>query len=53
MLAPPSRMSVRGVSASDLKAGMAATVEGFAKRDDAGEMRAERLILDGKVYELR
>jgi hypothetical protein len=53
VLAPPSRMSLRGVSGSDLKAGMAAVVEGFAKRDDAGEMRAERLTLGGKVYELR
>jgi hypothetical protein len=53
VLAPPSRMSLRGISASDLKAGMAATVEGFPKRDDAGEMRAERITLGGKVYELR
>ena len=53
VLAPPSRMSMRGVSSSDLKAGMPANVEGFPKRDDAAEMRAERITLGGKLYELR
>jgi len=47
------RMSMRGLSSSDLKAGMPANVEGFPKRDDAAEMRAERITLGGKVYELR
>ena len=53
VLAPPSRMSTRGIAGSDLKAGMQASVEGFPKRDDAAEMRAERITLDGKAYELR
>jgi len=53
VLAPPSRMSSRGISGSDLKTGMQATVEGYLSRDDPAEMRAERITLDGKVYELR
>jgi hypothetical protein len=53
VLAPPSRMSSRGIAGSDIKAGMQATVEGYPKRDDPAEMRAERITLVGKVYELR
>jgi hypothetical protein len=53
VLAPPSRMSSRGIAGSDIKAGMEATVEGYPKRDDPAEMRAERITLGGKVYELR
>jgi hypothetical protein len=53
VLAPPSRMSLRGISGTDLKAGMKATVEGYPSRDDPAEMRAERITLGGKVYELR
>ncbi len=53
VLAPPSRMSSRGISGSDIKVGAKATVEGYPSRDDTAEMRAERITLDGKVYELR
>ena len=53
VLAPPSRMSSRGISGDDIKVGAKAIVEGYVSRDDAGEMRAERITLDGKVYELR
>ncbi len=53
VLAPPSRMSTRGIAGSDLKTGMQASVEGFPKRDDTAEMRAERITLHGKAYELR
>ena len=53
VLAPPLRMSSRGIAGSDLKAGMEATVEGYPKRDHPAEMRAERITLGGKVYELR
>ncbi len=53
VLAPPSRMSTRGISGSDLKPGMQASLEGFPKRDDTAEMRAERITLNGKAYELR
>ena len=53
VLAPPSRMENRGLAASALKAGTAAQVEGYANRSDAGEMRAERITIDGKTVELR
>lgn len=53
VLAPPSRMSARGLPSTDLKAGMQATVEGHQSRQDPVEMRAERIILNGKTIELR
>lgn len=53
VLAPPSRLSSRGISGGDIKVGAQATVEGYPSREDAAEMRAERITLDGKVYELR
>jgi hypothetical protein len=53
VLAPPSRMSSRGISGSDIKTGNLAGVEGFVSRDDGAEMRAERITLEGKTYELR
>jgi formylmethanofuran dehydrogenase subunit C len=36
-----------------LKPGAAVTVEGYANRDKPGEMRAERIIVEGKTIELR
>ncbi len=53
VLAPPSRMSSRGLPHEDLKIGMLATVEGFPSKHDPAEMRAERIAVNGKVYELR
>jgi hypothetical protein len=53
VLAPPSRMSARGLPSSDLKTGMQATVEGYQSRNDPAEMRAERIILNGRTIELR
>jgi Family of unknown function (DUF6152) len=53
VLAPPSRMSSRGIAGSDIQVGAKATVEGYVSREDGAEMRAERITLDGKVYELR
>ena len=53
VLAPPSRLSTRGIGSGDIKVGAQATVEGYPSREDAAEMRAERITLDGKVYELR
>lgn len=53
VLAPPSRMESRGLPAAMLKAGVAAQVEGYPKRDDPQEMRAERITIDGKTVELR
>jgi hypothetical protein len=53
VLAPPSRMSARGLPGADLKVGIEATVEGYPNRDDPLEMRAERIIIGGKTTELR
>jgi hypothetical protein len=53
VLAPPSRMERRGVSRDMLAAGTTATVVGYPHRSDAGEMRAERITIQGKTAELR
>jgi hypothetical protein len=53
ILAPPSRMENRGLQKEWLKPGASATVEGYANRDKPEEMRAERIIINGKTIELR
>ena len=53
VLAPPSRMERRGLEKGMLKPGAVVTVEGYANREKPEEMRAERIIVDGKTIELR
>lgn len=53
VLAPPSRMSSRGLSQAMLKEGTTATVVGYPHREKGDEMRAERITVDGKTVELR
>ena len=53
VLAPPSRMSARGLTAAELKAGTQAEVVGYANRHKPEEMRAERITIGGKTVELR
>ena len=53
VLAPPSRMERRGLERGMLKPGTTATVEGYPSRDRPGEMRAERITINGKTVELR
>ena len=53
VLAPPSRMSARGLPAQMLKPGTQAEVVGYANRNKAEEMRAERITIGGKTTELR
>jgi hypothetical protein len=53
VLAPPSRMERRGLDRALLKPGAVVSVEGYANRDKPGEMRAERITVDGKTIELR
>ena len=53
VLAPPSRMERRGLEKGALKPGTTATVEGYANRDKAEELRAERISINGKTIELR
>jgi hypothetical protein len=53
VLAPPSRMSNRGLTAESLKVGKNVSVEGYVHKTNANEMRAERISIDGKSVELR
>ena len=53
VLAPPSRMTSRGLPPAMLKAGTKAEVVGYANRNKAEEMRAERITIGGKTIELR
>ena len=53
ILAPPGRMESRGLSKEMLTSGTAAQVEGYVHLKDKSEMRAERIIIDGKTVELR
>lgn len=52
-LAPPSRMENRGLPKEWLKPGASATVEGYPNRNKPEEMRAERILINGKTIELR
>ena len=53
VLAPPSRMTARGLPPADLKVGSTVTVVGYGNRSKPDEMRAERIIVGGKTVELR
>lgn len=53
VLAPPSRMDARGLSAEHIKVGQVVTVEGYPSRATEHELRAERITIDGTVTELR
>lgn len=53
ILAPPSRMTNRGLTPAMIKAGASVSVEGYQHETDPGEMRAERITVDGKTIELR
>jgi Family of unknown function (DUF6152) len=53
VLAPPGRMTNRGLTPEMLKVGATVAVEGYQHKTDASEMRAERITVDGKTVELR
>lgn len=53
VLAPPSRMNARGLTATALKPGTQAEVMGYANRNKSHELRAERITLGDKTVELR
>jgi hypothetical protein len=53
VLAPPSRMDNRGLKQEALRVGETATVVGYPHRTVAGEMRAERITVDGRTVQLR
>lgn len=53
VLAPPFRMENRGLPDGTMKVGMPVTVVGYASTAHQGEMRAERITVEGKTVELR
>jgi hypothetical protein len=52
-LAPTSRMSSRGASADVVAVGKTVSAYGYPSTVEKDEMRAERITVDGKTYELR
>jgi hypothetical protein len=52
-LAPTSRMTTRGASANVVAVGKIVMAYGYPSTVDRSEMRAERITVDGKTYELR
>ena len=53
VLAPPFRMEARGLAPGLLKAGARVEVEGYPSTQTEREMRAERITVGGKTFELR
>ncbi len=53
VLAPPSRMSTRGVERGDIAVGKRLKAEGYPSKSVDNEMRAERLTIGGRVFEMR
>lgn len=53
VLAPLSRMSLRGLPAGSIEVGETVTVVGYPHRTETGEMRAERITVKGQTVELR
>ena len=52
-LAPTSRMISRGLSEEMIKKGEAVRLVAYPHKTEKNEMRAERIYVDGKKYELR
>ena len=52
-LAPTSRMESRGAPAALIAVGKMIKAEGYASKAEPGEMRAERITVDGKTVEMR
>lgn len=52
-LAPTSRMTDRGLTADMIKKGTSVRLVAYPHKTEKGEMRAERIFVDGKKYELR
>jgi hypothetical protein len=53
VLAPPFRMEARGLSPALIKAGTRVEVEGYPSTQTPRELRAERIVVGGKTFELR
>jgi hypothetical protein len=53
VLAPPSRMTRRGLPEDSVRVGLTARLYGYPHREHSGEMRAERITMGGRTTELR
>lgn len=53
VLAPPSRMTARGLPEGTLREGQTVELEGYVHRSDDTELRAERITVDGNTVALR
>jgi len=53
VLAPPSRMTRRGLPVDSLRLGQTARLYGYPHKEIADEMRAERITIGGRTTELR
>lgn len=53
ILAPLSRLQSRGLPESDLQPGTTVTLVAYPRKDGTAELRAERIIVDGRTIELR
>lgn len=53
VLAPTTRMDARGLNAEMLAKGATIRVVGYPHKKIKDEMRAERIFIDGKKFELR
>ena len=52
-LAPTSRMGSRGAAAAVVAVGKTVSAYGYPSTVEKDEMRAERITIDGKTYEMR
>lgn len=52
-LAPPSRMEARNAILAVVQPGKTVSAFGYPNKSAAAEMRAERITIDGKTYEMR
>lgn len=53
IFAPVARMTSRGLAEGALVEGKTITIEGYPRLDGTRELRAERIVVDGKTIELR
>ena len=53
VLAPVSRMDARGATSDVVRQGKNISVFGYPSREKPNEMRAERITIDDRTYELR
>lgn len=53
ILSPPQRMINRGLAADMLRLGDTVTVEGYPHKSDPTELRAERITVGDRTFELR